>query len=386
MTDSILFQIIFIASSVLLLGYVLLLFFYKKKWNAIPESACDVSYQDTFVSILVAARNEEDNIEKLIHSIQNQTYPATQFELIIIDDFSTDQTVSIIKPYLNEKIRLLELKHFITDGTIHSYKKKAIALGIQHSKGELMVTTDADCMMGKDWLQTIVNEYKEKNAVMLVMPVVIQCKSRLLEIFQMLDFMSLQGITGVVVHHKLMGMCNGANLAYTKKVFNEVSGFDGIDNIASGDDYLLMHKIAALYPNDIGYIKSRNAIVETEATKTWKAFFHQRIRWASKAEKYQDKRILPVLVLVYFVNVGLGVMLITGLVMMEIVIVKLFLILLLTKTIFELNFLLPVAKFYNKEKWLWWFPLMQPLHIFYTIVAGWLGKFGNYEWKSRQVK
>jgi hypothetical protein len=183
-----------------------------------------------------------------------------------------------------------------------------------------------------------------------------------------------------------MGMCNGANLAYTKKAFNEVSGFDGIDNIASGDDYLLMHKIAALYPKDIGYIKSRNAIVETEATKTWKAFFHQRIRWASKAEKYQDKRILPVLVLVYFVNVGLGVLLITGLVMMEIVVVKLFLILLLIKTIFELNFLLPVAKFYNKEKWLWWFPLMQPLHIFYTIVAGWLGKFGNYEWKSRQVK
>jgi len=386
MTDSILFQIIFIASSVLLLGYVMLLFYYKKKWNAIPECACDVSHQDTFISIVVAARNEEDNIEKLIHSIQNQTYPATQFELIIIDDFSTDQTVSIIKPYLNEKIRLLELKHFITDGTIHSYKKKAIALGIQHSKGELMVTTDADCMMGKDWLQTIVNEYKEKNAVMLVMPVVIQCKSRLLEIFQMLDFMSLQGITGVVVHHKLMGMCNGANLAYTKKAFNEVSGFDGIDNIASGDDYLLMHKIAALYPNDIGYIKSRNAIVETEATKTWKAFFHQRIRWASKAEKYQDKRILPVLVLVYFVNVGLGVLLITGLVMMEIIVVKLFLILLLIKTIFELNFLLPVAKFYNKEKWLWWFPLMQPLHIFYTIVAGWLGKFGNYEWKSRQVK
>jgi cellulose synthase/poly-beta-1,6-N-acetylglucosamine synthase-like glycosyltransferase len=386
MTDSILIQIIFAASSVLLLGYVLLLLFYKKKWNAIPSCVSLVNHQDSFVSIIVAARNEEDNIEKLIQAIQNQTYHVMQFELIIIDDFSTDQTVSIIKPYLNEKIRLLELKHFIEDGTIHSYKKKAIALGIQHSKGELIITTDADCIMGKDWLQTIVNVYKEKNAVMLVMPVVIQSKNRLLEIFQTLDFMSLQGITGVVVHHKLMGMCNGANLAYTKTVFNEVGGFDGIDNIASGDDYLLMHKIAATHPNEIVYIKSTNVIVETAAAETWKAFFHQRIRWASKAEKYQDKRIFPVLLLVYFVNLFLCVSMIAAFVVMQIVVFKWLFILFFIKTIFELSFLLPVAKFYQKEKWLWWFPLMQPIHICYTVIAGWLGKFGNYEWKSRNVK
>ena len=386
MIDINMLQLIFIIGFVVLIGYVMLLLFYRIKWNSIPNYTSDALHQNTFVSIIVAARNEEDNIEKLIQSIIAQTYPASHYELIIIDDFSSDQTVSIIKPHLNNQIRLLEMRNYIADGSITAYKKKAIALGIEHSKGSLMITTDADCMMGKDWLQTIVNVYEEKKPVMMVMPVVIHCKNRFVEIFQTLDFMSLQGITGVVVHHKLMGMCNGANLAYTKNIFNEVGGFEGIDNIASGDDYLLMHKIGALYPNELLFVKSKNVVVETAAIQNWKAFFQQRIRWASKAEKYQDKRILPVLMLVYFVNVSLLVLLIASVVLMKMIAIKYLVLLLLIKTIFELIFLLPVAKFFNKEKWLWWFPLMQPFHICYTVVAGWLGKFGNYEWKSRNVK
>ena len=122
------------------------------------------------------------------------------------------------------------------------------------------------------------------------------------KIFQSLDFMTLQGITGASVYKKIHNMCNGANLAYEKKAFYEVSGFEGIDNIASGDDMLLMHKIQKKYPGKIGYIKSANAIVQTQPSENLKEFINQRIRWASKADRYPDIKITAVLFLVYFLN------------------------------------------------------------------------------------
>src|ERR1700741_4803978 len=110
-----------------------------------------------------------------------------------------------------------------------------------------------------------------------------------------MDFLVLQGITGASVTKKIHSMCNGANLAYEKKIFYEVNGFAGIDHIASGDDMLLMHKIAKIYPGRIGYLKSTEAIVNTQPMATWPDFFNQRIRWASKATHYNDKRIFWVL-------------------------------------------------------------------------------------------
>ncbi len=179
-------------------------------------------------------------------------------------------------------------------------------------------------------------------------------------------------------------MCNGANLAYTKKAFNEVDGFKDIDNIASGDDMLLMHKIQKAHPGKIKFLKSPDVIVETQPAGNLKEFMNQRIRWASKADKYTDPKIVFVLLLVYIFNVWI---LITGVSsFFSHTSFYLFLILLILKTAVELFFLYPVAKFFSKQKLLWWFIPAQPFHIIYTIVAGWLGKFGSYTWKGRRVK
>jgi cellulose synthase/poly-beta-1,6-N-acetylglucosamine synthase-like glycosyltransferase len=212
--------------------------------------------------------------------------------------------------------------------------------------------------------------------------------------FQAVDFMTLQGITGASVHKKIHSMCNGANLAYTKKAFNEVGGFAGIDNIASGDDMLLMHKIYKQHPDKVMFLKSKDAIVQTVPVHSVKEFFNQRIRWASKADKYNDKRIFAVLLLVYLVNVLLLVLPVTALflnIQYSIINYQLsiwgsWLCMLLLKTMVELIFLYPVAKFFGKQRLLWLFPLMQPFHIIYTVIAGWLGKFGSYSWKERKVK
>ena len=189
-------------------------------------------------------------------------------------------------------------------------------------------------------------------------------------------------------------MCNGANLAYTKTAFNAVQGFKGIDAIASGDDMLLMHKIYKQFPNKVLFLKSADVIVQTQPVSSLAAFFNQRIRWASKADKYDDKRIFAVLVVVYLFNVmmlGMPFIAVIKNVQCSIFntqysIWQLWLALLALKTVIELCFLLPVAKFFGVQKLLWWFPLMQPFHILYTVIAGWLGKFGSYKWKGRKVK
>ncbi|MGC4101184.1 glycosyltransferase [Ferruginibacter sp.] len=379
----------------LLLLYCLFILFYWKSWIAIPEFKAASIYNEPqpFISIIIPARNEERNIKSVLNSVLNQSYPATLFQIIVVDDHSTDNTAAIVSSMNNPCIRLLSLKDFITTGTI-AYKKKAIEVAVKQSTGELIVATDADCIVPPNWLQTIAAFYKKTNAAFIVMPVAINNSSRFIEVFQSLDFMTLQGITGASVYKKFHSMCNGANLAYTKKAFTAVNGFEGIDNIASGDDMLLMHKIFKAYPSGVLFLRSKEVIVQTAPVHTIKEFFNQRIRWASKADKYDDKRIFWVLLLVYLLNVALLLWPFSALAVsstytlagLQFSMIEIWLWMLAIKTIAELLFLWPVARFFNKAKLLLWFPLMQPFHIVYTVIAGWLGKFGSYNWKNRNVK
>ena len=387
-------------------GYAVLIIYYRQCWQQIPGFVTSQQNSQnppligtankkstTKISIIIPARNEEQNIALCLQSVLDQTYPANLFEIIVVDDHSTDNTAEIVESFNKENIHCIFLKEFVTDN-LNSYKKKAIEIAITQSTGDLIVTTDADCFMGNNWLQTIASFYETYKPAFIAAPVAINCNNRFFAIFQALDFMTLQGITGASVYKKMHSMCNGANLAYEKIAFKEVGGFKGIDNIASGDDMLLMHKIYQRYPDRILFLKSKEAIVQTKPMDTWKGFFNQRIRWASKADKYDDKRILMVLILVYFFNLLLLLLPIMAMFNNRVFsifnfqcsIINYWFLLLILKTLIELFFLFPVARFFNKQLILWWFPLAQPFHILYTVVAGWLGKFGSYTWKSRIVK
>lgn len=385
-------------------GYAILIIYYRQCWQQIPDYQLTNRFDEngqgitnesntTKITIIIPARNEEQHIGRCLHSIIQQTYPAELFEVIVVDDHSTDNTAAIVQSFAKRNIHCIFLKNFVTVH-LNSYKKKAIEIAIAQSTGDLIVTTDADCFMNNNWLQTIASFYETYKPAFIAAPVAIKCDNRFLAIFQALDFMTLQGITGASVYKKIHSMCNGANLAYEKIAFYEVGGFKGIDNIASGDDMLLMHKIYQRYPDRVLYLKSREAIVQTQPMDTWKNFFNQRIRWASKADKYDDKRILGVLILVYFFNLLLLLLPVITLFHnftiqifnYQLSVITYWFLLLVLKTLIELFFLFPVAVFLDKQVILWWFPLAQPFHILYTIVAGWLGKFGSYTWKSRMVK
>jgi cellulose synthase/poly-beta-1,6-N-acetylglucosamine synthase-like glycosyltransferase len=281
-------------------------------------------------------------------------------------------------------VRVISLREILADGEVlQAYKKKALSAGIAGSRGQLIVTTDADCIAGPDWLRTIAAIYERNDASMIIGPVAYTPALTLVGVFQELDFMTMQGITVAARQLRMGSMANGANLAFSREAFGAVNGYSGIDHLASGDDYLLLHKMQQQFSHRIHYLKSSEAIIRTAPQPDWGSFLQQRIRWASKSGKYPDHRLTAVLLLVYLFNVSILVTTIAGFWLPE-----LFLLaagMLIVKTIAELIFLLPVAGFFGNRKRLWIFPLLQPLHVCYIVLAGFLGMWGGYRWKGRAV-
>jgi cellulose synthase/poly-beta-1,6-N-acetylglucosamine synthase-like glycosyltransferase len=362
----------------LFLFYSVLIIYYWQSWRKIPLFKATDHPSATKVSIIIPARNEEANIGNLLKALQQQTYPLAFAEIIVIDDHSTDSTAAVVSNFPG--VILLQLK----DQHINSYKKKAIETGINAATGELIITTDADCIPSPGWLNAIVSFREFSKAGFIVAPVALDSGPSVVGMFQSMDFMILQGITGASVHKKIHSMCNGANLSYEKKLFNDVDGFAGIDHIASGDDMLLMHKIASTYPGTIHYLKAKDAIVHTQPMPGWRTFLNQRIRWASKATNYNDKKITGVLLLVYVFNLSFVLLLFAGFWSNKYWV--LLAILWVAKTLVELPLMYSVASFFEKRHLLKYFFLFQPLHILYTVSTGLLGQFGSYTWKGRRVK
>ncbi|MBN9379211.1 MAG: glycosyltransferase [Chitinophagaceae bacterium] len=371
-----------------------LIVYYRWAWKTVPAWSPPAGAQPfrTHITVLVPARNEEKNIGVCLAAISLQTYPRELYEVIVIDDHSTDGTAGLVKTFAATApfslITLSLADHTISAGAgdppIRAHKKFAIETGIAAAKGDLIVTTDADCWSDPNWLATIASYHETTGAKFIAAPVRIGPGPRnLLYLLQTLDFITLQGITAASVSRKFHSMCNGANLAYEKKAFLEVEGFKDIDQLPSGDDMLLMHKIYKKYPGKVFFLKSRMAIVSTQPEKTWKGFVNQRIRWASKAANYDDRRIFWVLLLVYLVNLLFPLLLLASwwnnwylwsLLMLGLV-----------KTFVEYPFVRSVAGFFGQQRLMIYFPALQPLHIAYTVIVGWLGQFGSYRWKDRKI-
>ncbi|GAB3015006.1 glycosyltransferase [Niabella terrae] len=366
------------------LCYAGIISYYHKSWKALPTFTAGASVSGMGFSVIIPARNEAASIGALLESLLAQDYPRALFEIILVDDHSSDATPQIAAGYPG--VRVIRL----TEEGINSYKKKAIETGIAAARQPWIVCTDADCILPPGWLSGFAAFIENSDPVFVAAPVRFipapeaAGRQELLFVFQTLDFLTLQGITGASVYKKMHSMCNGANLAYRRDVFEEVAGFKDIDGLASGDDMLLMHKIWLLYPDRVGYLKSPGMIVDTAAAASWKAFIQQRIRWASKAGNYDDKRIFAVLLLVYLFNAAFLILIAAAL--FEPRYLWFLLILWILKTAAEFPFVRTVSRFFGQQHLMRYFLFFQPLHIAYTLLAGFLGSFGNYEWKGRKVR
>jgi cellulose synthase/poly-beta-1,6-N-acetylglucosamine synthase-like glycosyltransferase len=350
-------------------------------WRRLPGFTLPIDSKQIKVSIIVAARNEEENISKTISDLLAQDYDKTLMEIIFIDDHSTDGTGSIITSFNDPRIKLITLNEPLT---INSYKKKAIQTAIAQAEGKLVITTDADCRMGKNWLKTIVGYYQQEGFKMISSPVVFTEEKSFFERAQSLEFLYLIGMGASTIGNKSPSTCNGANLAYEREAFYEVGGFTGIDDLASGDDELLLHKIAAKYNNKIGFLKNSDAIVYTQAKPTVKEFIQQRKRWASKSTRYKNKSIIVLGVLVWLFNLSIVLNLVVGLFARGYL--QIGLAQLLIKMLIELLFLITVTRFAKRMELLFLIPALNVMHIGYIIFIGIAGNSGKYNWKGRMVK
>ncbi|HVB02440.1 MAG TPA: glycosyltransferase [Chitinophagaceae bacterium] len=367
-------------------SYGSLILYYRHGWSMLPECSKDPPRQVpvTRVSVVIPTRNEEHNILACLQAIIDQHYPVELFEVLVVNDHSTDRTADLVRSFPAENIHLVNLSEHIPAGkALNAYKKKAIETAISLSRGDLIITTDADCVMGREWMSNMVDCYEREKCRFIAGPVAFHQEDNLFKCLQSLDFVSLQGMTGAIIGLGTGAVCNGANLAYEKKAFQELGGFSGIDHLASGDDTLLMHKMQLAFPGSVLFLKCPAAIVSTLPLKGFNEFFQQRIRWSSKIGRLDDHRMLAMLIFMYCWNLLFPALAVIAAYHPD----TWFWLaaLLLYKAIIEWVFLVPVARFFGKLRMLWLLFPAQFLHIPYILLSVFLGKVKTYQWKGRRV-
>lgn len=362
---------------------------YITGWLCLPGWRVAAGFKpQTPVTIIIPARNEQAHIVACLRAVMLQQYPPHLLEIMVVDDHSDDNTAALAQEMaqLCPQIKVLRLADFMPDAQpVNAYKKKAIETGIQHSSNPLIITTDADCVAAPQWLNTLVGFYEQYRPQLIAAPVCFTNERTFFERFQTLDFMGMMVTTGAMAYLHTGNMCNGANLAYTRHAFETVGGFKDIDHLASGDDMLLMAKIARKYPGGVRFLKNYGATVFTCAQPTLQAFVNQRVRWASKSGQYPDAGITASLILVFLFNLLLlfnftaclsGAFNLCMIVAMQFA----------AKCIADFIYLTVGARFFGRCKLLWLFLPAQLLHIVYIAVIGIWGNLGKYTWKGRTVK
>jgi cellulose synthase/poly-beta-1,6-N-acetylglucosamine synthase-like glycosyltransferase len=339
-----------------------------------------VTEETPFVSVVVAARNEEDTIKKLLLSILWQDYPQEQFEIIVVDDGSTDGTVACIKELsiLYPKIHLLSLG--IAEQDERGRKPEALAAGIKAARGEIILITDADCTVLSGWMKEMAGAF-EKGTAYVAGPVLESPTARYFSNIHQLEFLGIIASIGGLIGVGAPITCNGANNAFRKSVFDEVGGFG---DISSCDDETLMMRIATKNAGKITFMASEKAVVHTNSPESFTEFWRQRLRWASKKGRFEDPFILIKLSMLYFsfvvlLGVSIGGIFYPALLpyLGACIVLKL----VLDYRVLRFAGKLFIVPIYPER-----FLLAELLHIPYIVVAGLAGQIVAHRWKGRTLQ
>jgi cellulose synthase/poly-beta-1,6-N-acetylglucosamine synthase-like glycosyltransferase len=308
-----------------------------------------------FVSVVVACRDEQDNVPGLLNSIAIQNYPENLFELIIVDDGSVDRTHVIVSDF--KAIKNINILKNEGKG-----KKQALRTGIRSAKGNLIITTDADCTMGREWIRTIAAYFEEKRPEMIICPVQLVSPSGFFGKFQELEFLGLQGITAGCAISGEATMCNGANLAFARDAYLKESGYLH-DEINSGDDIFLLHRMKSS-KSKIMWLESAEVMVTTEGSDH---FLKQRSRWISKGRAYTDKATI-VLGFATLIAVVLQLSSLLASLFYPFML-PVFLVVLIMKSIPDILILRNVCRRYGKMELMIWFLPSQLIYPFYVCLV-----------------
>lgn len=317
--------------------------------------------QPVSVSIIVPCKNEESSLPSLLADLSLQNYPEDSFEIIVVDDHSSDNTLIVAEEFSG--IRNLKVISNAGNG-----KKHAIRTGVQSSSSELIITTDADCRVGKVWVGTIASFYAACRPALIIGPVKLKERKGVLFVFQHIEWLGLQGITAGYALAGRPVMCNGANLAFTRKTFME-NCEDLNYTIPSGDDIFLLHSVKSKQGPSILWLNSREADVTTEPAYSIQELLKQRARWISKAGSYRDAFTIFLSAVVFITVSLLGLMLVAAL--LNIKFLPFFLAGFTIKSFADALLIRTTANLYKQKSFLrWLFPLqlLYPLYLAAVLI------------------
>ena len=376
----------FISCLILAISYIGLIHFYVKGWLKTPHQNTKKIVRETLaLTIVVSVRNESKSIRSCIESIIAQQYPRRLMEVILVNDFSTDDTLDIIKEY-SSFIRIINLSdHLPKERENFANKKQAITEAVEQASHSLILCGDGDCFYGDLWVTSMIQYYEKYHKKFVTGPIDFIDTKSIWQNFLCMDLIAMNGVTAGSIGQKKPVMASGANMLFEKESFLQVNGYAGNEQIASGDDIFLMQKIFMKDKKAIGFVKNRHAMALTRGPQTISEFIHQRIRWTSKSGEMVDKQVWWVLLFNYFFYLTCFLNLFV-LPWLDWVYLGLGLMLLGLKILIDSLFFKNILAFYSKSSLFKWILPLEILHIIYVSLMGVLAIFGQYKWKGRSLK
>jgi cellulose synthase/poly-beta-1,6-N-acetylglucosamine synthase-like glycosyltransferase len=361
------------------LYFGLLMILYSGFVRIIEQAQPEATKSIHSLSVIVPFRNEEQNIFNVLGDLFQQNYPTEKFEILLVNDHSEDHSMQKAE----EAIKMSSFSKCIFIHPAKSGKKAAITEGVRQASGDVIVTIDADCRVGRDWLKSINAIVVDQNIKMVFGAVRIEPDDSIFSNMQSIEFSSLIGSGAASLAHGVPTMCNGANLAFRKETFNEVNGYEGNMQIASGDDEFLMRKISRKYPKGIAFNNYKPSIVITYAQSALSDFLAQRIRWAGKWRAHHD--IKSKLLALFIFSFHALLLASPFFIMHNKLALVVFGVLFLCKAIVEYRFL-RIVNFWLNARWNWLaFILLQLTYSLYAVVTALAALVVLPHWKGRKI-
>lgn len=362
--------------------YLALILFYRRAWNNIIQVK-EINYNDK-VSVVVACRNEEKNIKNLINDVMNQNFEKDRFQMIIVDDQSEDKTLEILN---------LESKKW---NNLHVFsmknrkgKKNAIRKGVRFATGDVILCTDADCRMQENWIKTMLSNFTKNHIKFVAGPVQYFCEDNLINKFRTLEFFSLVSSGAAAIQLSNSTICNGANLAFRTKEYNEIP-LDVFEDFNS-DDISLLHYFKNYHKDAICFSKDLDAVVETNSNSDTLSQLNQKLRWISNAKSEKDLHTFYVALVVFLMNFVFAVLLLLFLVSIfyrheEIYMVATsFFLVFFIKSITDYLFMKQVLGFFRRKDLLIYLFPFEIINAIYTVLIVPLSLFYSPKWKGRRL-
>ena len=335
------------------------------------------------VSVIIAVRNGEKNINRLLNALKNQTYKG-EMEFLIVDDDSTDKTNSIIHDFAQMDPRFKYLSSKDGDPKL-GFKKRALDSGIKNAQYDRLLFTDIDCIIQDLWVEAMILDFTDETDYLIGYSEAIDTTTFASK-FQKTDFCMLLSAALGMVNNNSAWACSGQNQGYLKSLYNTVGGFSKISEQLQGDDSLFLLLCRKTKNINVNFATSPESFVISRSELTWRTFLNQRIRWAGDSKVFWKFNIPFYITSIntFLLNVGIIVALtIYGFTFFR---NSLFINILLIKFISEFILLIKGGKIFGRKvsiiDFLQWF-IIQPIYV--TAVS-----FGsilniNLIWQGRRT-